>query len=52
MRQAWREFMFAEVPLEKALPRKLKNGSRGHSFRTLLEDLSTNVRNTSMACVG
>jgi transposase len=42
----------SEAALEKAATRKLKDGSPVHSFRTLLEDLSTIVRNTCEACVG
>ena len=36
----------SEAALEKVATRKLKNGSPLHSFRTLLEELSTIVRNT------
>jgi hypothetical protein len=36
----------SEAALEKVATRKLKNGSPVHSFRTLLEELSTIVRNT------
>ena len=42
----------SEAALEKAATRKLNDGSPVHSFRTLLEDLSTIVRNTCEACVG
>ena len=42
----------SEAALEKVATRKLKDGSPVHSFRTLLEDLSTIVRNTCEACVG
>jgi transposase len=38
--------------LEKVATRTLKDGSPVHSFRTLLEDLSTIVRNTCEARVG
>jgi hypothetical protein len=38
--------------LDKVATRTLKNGSPVHSFRTLLEDLSTIVRNTCEARVG
>ena len=37
--------------LEKVATRKLKDGSPVHSFRTLLEELSTIVRNTCVARV-
>ena len=42
----------SEAALEKVHTRKLKDGSTVHSFRTLLEDLSTIVRNTCEAGVG
>jgi transposase len=42
----------SEAALHKAATRKLKNGSTVHSFRTLLQDLSTIVRNTCEARVG
>jgi Transposase DDE domain len=42
----------SEAALEKAATRKLKDGSAVHSFRTLLEDLSTIVRNTCEARAG
>ena len=42
----------SEAALEKAATRKLNDGSPVHSFRTLLEDLSTIVRNTCEARVG
>jgi len=42
----------SEAALEKVATRKLKDGSLVHSFRTLLEDLSTIVRNTCEARVG
>ncbi len=42
----------AHAALEKVVTRKLKDGSRVHSFRTLLADLSTIVRNTCEARVG
>jgi hypothetical protein len=42
----------SEAALEKLATRKLKDGSPVHSFRTLLEDLSTIVRNTCEARVG
>jgi len=42
----------SEAALDKVTTRKLKGGSPVHSFRTLLEDLSTIVRNTCEACVG
>ena len=42
----------SEAALEKAGTRKLKDGSAVHSFRTLLEDLSTIVRNTCEARAG
>jgi hypothetical protein len=42
----------SEAALEKLATRKLKDGSLVHSFRTLLEDLSTIVRNTCEARVG
>jgi hypothetical protein len=38
--------------LDKVATRKLKNGSPIHSFRTLLEELYTIVRNTCEARVG
>lgn len=38
--------------LEKVITRKLKDGSTARSFRTLLEDLSTLVRNTCEARFG
>jgi hypothetical protein len=42
----------SEPALEKVATRKLKNGSTVHSFRTLLYELSTIVRNTCEARVG
>ena len=42
----------SEAALDKVAARKLKDGSPVHSFRTLLEELSTIVRNTCEACVG
>lgn len=42
----------SEAALEKVATRKLNNGSPAHSFRTLLEDLSTIVRNTCQTRVG
>jgi transposase len=42
----------SEAALEKVANRKLKDGSTVHSFRTLLEELSTIVRNTCEARVG
>jgi transposase len=42
----------SEAALEKVTTRKLKDGSLVHSFRTLLEDLSTIVRNTCEARLG
>jgi hypothetical protein len=36
----------SEAALEKVATRKLKSGSPAHSFRTLLDELSTIVRNT------
>ena len=42
----------SEAALEKVATRKLKDGSPVHSFRTLLEDLSTIVRNTCEARAG
>ena len=42
----------SEAALDKVASRKLKDGSRVHSFRTLLEELSTIVRNTCEARVG
>ncbi len=42
----------SEAALEKVAIRKLKDGSPVHSFRTLLEDLSTIVRNTCQTRVG
>jgi hypothetical protein len=42
----------SDAALEKAFTRKLKNGSTAHSFRTLLAELSTIVRNTCEARVG
>jgi transposase len=42
----------SEAALEKVHIRKLKDGSPVHSFRTLLDDLSTIVRNTCEARVG
>jgi len=39
----------SEAALEKVATRKRKDGSPVHSFRTLLEDLSTIVRNTCQA---
>jgi hypothetical protein len=71
MREAWREFLFAdedlerkkhrdpvaaaersEAALDKVATRKLKDGSPVHSFRTLLDELSTIVRNTCETRVG
>jgi hypothetical protein len=42
----------SEAALEKVATRKLKDGPLVHSFRTLLEDLSTIVRNTCETRVG
>jgi transposase len=42
----------SEAALDKVATRKLKNGSPVHSFRTLLDELSTIVRNTCEARVG
>jgi transposase len=42
----------SDAALEKVATRKLKDGSPVHSFRTLLEDLSTIVRNTCEARAG
>ena len=42
----------SEAALEKVTTRKLKDGSPAHSFRTLLEELSTIVRNTCEARIG
>jgi hypothetical protein len=42
----------SEAALEKVATRTLKDGSPVHSFRTLLADLSTIVRNTCEARVG
>ena len=42
----------SEATLGKVATRKLKNGSPVHSFRTLLDELSTIVRNTCEARVG
>ncbi|MGC1388165.1 MAG: IS1634 family transposase [Steroidobacteraceae bacterium] len=42
----------SEAALDKVATRKLKNGSPVNSFRTLLDDLSTIVRNTCEARVG
>lgn len=42
----------SDAALDKVATRKLKDGSPVHSFRTLLEDLSTIVRNTCEARVG
>jgi hypothetical protein len=42
----------SEAALEKIATRQLKDGSPVHSFRTLLGDLSTIVRNTCEARVG
>jgi hypothetical protein len=42
----------SEAALEKVATRKLKDGSTVHSFRTLLDELSTIVRNTCEARVG
>jgi hypothetical protein len=41
----------SEAALEKAATRTLKDGSPVHSFRTLLAELSTIVRNTCEARV-
>ncbi len=42
----------SEAALDKVTTRKLKDGSPVHSFRTLLDELSTIVRNTCEAHVG
>src|SRR5258705_12516680 len=42
----------SEAALEKVASRTLKDGSPVHSFRTLLAELSTIVRNTCEARVG
>jgi transposase len=42
----------SDAALAKVATRKLKDGSPVHSFRTLLEELSTIVRNTCEARVG
>ena len=42
----------SEAALDKVATRKLKDGSPVHSFRTLLNDLFTIVRNTCEARVG
>jgi hypothetical protein len=42
----------SEAALDKVATRTLKDGSPVHSFRTLLEELSTIVRNTCEARVG
>jgi HEPN domain-containing protein len=42
----------SDAALEKVATRTLKDGSQVHSFRTLLEELSTVVRNTCEARVG
>lgn len=42
----------SEAALGKTATRKLKDGSPVHSFRSLLEDLSTFVRNTCETRVG
>jgi hypothetical protein len=42
----------SEAALDKVANRKLKDGSPVHSFRTLLDELSTIVRNTCEARVG
>jgi Transposase DDE domain len=42
----------SDAALEKVATRTLKDGSPVHSFRTLLDDLSTIVRNTCEARVG
>jgi len=42
----------SEAALEKVSTRTLKDGSPVHSFRTLLDELSTIVRNTCEARVG
>jgi transposase len=42
----------SEAALDKVATRKLKDGSPVHSFRTLLDELSTIVRNTCEARVG
>jgi hypothetical protein len=39
----------SEAALDKVATRKLKDASPAHSFRTLLEELSTIVRNTCEA---
>jgi hypothetical protein len=42
----------SDAALDKVSTRKLKDGSTVHSFRTLLADLSTIVRNTCETRVG
>jgi hypothetical protein len=42
----------SEACLEKVATRTLKDGSPVHSFRTLLDELSTIVRNTCTASIG
>ncbi len=42
----------SEAALEKVATRALKDGSTPHSFRTLLAELSTIVRNTCEARLG
>jgi len=42
----------SEAALDKVATRKLKDGSPVHSFRTLLDELSTIVRNTCETLVG
>jgi hypothetical protein len=42
----------SEAALEKVATRTLKDGSAVHSFRTLLAELSTLVRNTCEARIG
>jgi transposase len=42
----------SDAALDKVVTRKLKDGSTVHSFRTLLADLSTIVRNTCETRVG
>jgi len=42
----------SDAALEKAATHTLKDGSQVHSFRTLLQELSTIVRNTCQPCAG
>lgn len=42
----------SEAALQKVATRTLEDGSPAHSFRTLLQELSTIVRNTCQPCVG